>query len=90
MGTDVKDFLSEQDAYTLHKPARLHFKRNRVFVTKPLNQFQADLCDMQALADHNDGFKYLLTVKNVSKYFIVISDNNFIVHRQQFYQFKPA
>ena len=35
-------------------------------------------------------FKFLLTVKNVSKYFKVISDNNFIVHRQQFYQFKPA
>ena len=27
-------------------------------------------------------FKFLLTVKNVSKYFKVISDNNFIVHRQ--------
>ena len=62
---EVKDFLSEQDAYTLHKPARVHFKRNRVFVTKPLKQFQADLCDMQALADHNDGFKYLLTVIDV-------------------------
>ena len=35
-------------------------------------------------------FKFLLTVKNVSKYFKVISDNNFIVHRQQFYQFKAA
>ena len=28
----VKDFLAEQDAYTLHKPARIHFPRNRVFV----------------------------------------------------------
>ena len=62
---EVRDFLAEQDAYTLHKPARVHFKRNRVFVTKPLNQFQADLCDMQALAEHNDGFNYLLTVIDV-------------------------
>ena len=62
---EVRDFLSEQDAYTLHKPARVHFKRNRVFVTKPLKQFQADLCDMQALADHNDSFNYLLTVIDV-------------------------
>ena len=57
---DVEDFLSEQDTYTLHKPTRVHFKRNRIFVTKPLKQFKADLCDMQALTNHNDGFKYLL------------------------------
>ncbi len=62
---NVQDFLQEQDTYTLHKPARIHFTRNRVFVPRPLNQFQADLCDMQALAEHNDGFKYLLTVIDV-------------------------
>lgn len=61
----VKDFLAEQDAYTLHKPARIHFTRNRVFVPRPLNQFQADLCDMRALAEHNDGFNYILTVIDV-------------------------
>lgn len=32
---------------------------------QPLNQFQADLCDMQALAKQNDGFKYLLMVIDV-------------------------
>uniref|UniRef100_A0A672IF46 Integrase catalytic domain-containing protein n=1 Tax=Salarias fasciatus TaxID=181472 RepID=A0A672IF46_SALFA len=62
---DVKDFLSSQDTYTLHKPARVHFPRNRVFVTRPLKQFQADLCDMRALADENDGYSYLLTVIDV-------------------------
>lgn len=60
-----KIFLSEQDAYTLHKPARVHFKRNRVFVTKPLKQFQADLCDIRHLSEYNDGFNYLLTVTDV-------------------------
>lgn len=62
---EAKDFLAEQDAYTLHKPARVHFPRNRVFVPRPLNQFQADLCDMQALAEFNDGYNYLLTVIDV-------------------------
>lgn len=62
---NVKDFLSKQDAYTLHKPARIHFARNRVFVPRPLNQFQADLCDMQALAEYNDDYNYLLTVIDV-------------------------
>lgn len=61
----VKDFLSGEDAYTLHRPVRIHFTRNRVFVPRPLNQFQADLCDMQALADYNDGYNYLLTVIDV-------------------------
>ena len=28
----VAEWLSEQDAYTLHKPARRHFKRRRVIV----------------------------------------------------------
>ncbi|CAG5950720.1 unnamed protein product [Menidia menidia] len=62
----VKDFfLSEQDTYTLHKPARITFPRNRVFVTGPLKQFQADLCDMQALFGENDGYNYLLTVIDI-------------------------
>uniref|UniRef100_A0A1A8P6L5 Gypsy retrotransposon integrase 1 n=1 Tax=Nothobranchius rachovii TaxID=451742 RepID=A0A1A8P6L5_9TELE len=46
----ARDFLSEQDAYTLHKPARVHFPRNKVFVSGSLNQFLADLCDTQALS----------------------------------------
>ncbi|KAF0032217.1 hypothetical protein F2P81_014507 [Scophthalmus maximus] len=61
----VKDFLSEEDTYMLHKPARIHFPRNSVFVPRPLNQFQADLCDMQALSKYNDGFNYLLIVIDV-------------------------
>ena len=36
-----------------------------VFVPRPLNQLQADLCDIQALAEYNSGFNYLLTVINV-------------------------
>ena len=61
----VQEFLSEQDTYTLHKTARIRFPRNRVFVTRPLNQVQADLCDMQALLEHNDGYNYLLTVNDI-------------------------
>lgn len=55
---NVKGFLSEQDGYTLHKPAGIHFTRNRVLVPCPLNQFQADLCDMQAFAGYNNGYNY--------------------------------
>lgn len=51
--------------YTLHKPARIHFSRNRVFVPRSLNQFQADLCNMQTLVQHNDDYHYLLMVTDV-------------------------
>lgn len=62
---NVEEFLTEQDAYSLYKPARVNFPRNRVFIPRPLNQFQADLCDMEALDEYNDGFNYLLTVIDV-------------------------
>lgn len=61
----IEEWLSEQDAYSLHKPARLHFPRNRVFAPRPLYQFQADLCDMQMLKENNDGMRYILTVIDV-------------------------
>ncbi|GFY13672.1 uncharacterized protein TNCV_4960421 [Trichonephila clavipes] len=58
---DVKHWLSEKDAYTLHKPVRHKFQRNRLFVSDIDRQFQADLVDMQSLAEFNKGYKYLLT-----------------------------
>ncbi|GFV24539.1 uncharacterized transposon-derived protein F54H12.3 [Trichonephila clavipes] len=58
---DVKHWLSQKDAYTLHKPVRHTFQRNRVFVSDIDRQFQADLVDMQSLAEFNKGYKYLLT-----------------------------
>ncbi|GFY35760.1 uncharacterized transposon-derived protein F54H12.3 [Trichonephila clavipes] len=50
-----------KDSYTLHKPVRHKFQRNRVFVSDIDRQFQADLVDMQSLAEFNKGYKYLLT-----------------------------
>ena len=44
--TVVQDWLSEQNAYTLHKPARHRFRRRRVVVGGPLQQWQADLVDL--------------------------------------------
>ncbi|GFS70055.1 uncharacterized transposon-derived protein F54H12.3 [Trichonephila clavipes] len=58
---DVKHWLSQKDAYTLHKPVRHKFQRNRVFVSDIDCQFQADLVDIQYLAEFNKGYKYLLT-----------------------------
>ena len=45
----VEEWLSEQDAYPLHKPARRHFRRRRVVVGGPRQQWQADLVDLSNL-----------------------------------------
>ena len=45
----AKPWLSEQDAYTLHKPVRCRFKRRRVVVGGQNQQWQADLVDVANL-----------------------------------------
>ena len=69
----VKEWLSQQDVYTLHKPARRYYRRSRVIVSGKDAQFQADLVDVQSLSRYNKGFKYLLTCVDIfSKYAWVI------------------
>ena len=61
----VAEWLPEQDAYTLHKPARRHFKRRRVIVGGLRQQWQADLVDLSNLKKENDGMTFLLTMFDV-------------------------
>ena len=69
----VQDWLSQQDVYTLHKPARRRYKRSRVIVSGIDAQFQADLVDVQNLSRYNKGYKYLLTCIDIfSKYAWVV------------------
>ena len=61
----VKDWLSGEFSYSLHKWARKKFQRNKVHVRKIDEQFQADLVDMQEFARVNNGFRYILTVIDI-------------------------
>ena len=45
----VKEWLSHQDTYTLHKPVRRHFVCRRIVVGGLAHQFQADLIDVRNL-----------------------------------------
>ena len=66
---NVKDCIIRQDAYTLHRPIRHRFRRRQIFNKGMHDLWQADLVDMQSLAQHNDGVKYLLTcIDTFSKY----------------------
>ena len=66
---DLKTWLSDKDAYTLHKPVRLKFRRRKTFALGIDDLWQADLADVSSLSKYNDKNKYLLTCIDVfSKY----------------------
>ena len=57
----VKAWADAEETYTLHKPVKRRFRRNRVFVKGIDDQWQADLLDVKLLMRFNNGFHYLLT-----------------------------
>src|SRR5258707_14060481 len=61
----VKAWLRGQATYTLHKPARIRYIVRKYRVSGIDHQWQSDICDMQAYAKNNDGFKYILTIINI-------------------------
>src|SRR5689334_22451995 len=62
---DVHDFLKGELTYTLHKPSRVRFPRNKILSTHAGADFQADLADMSNVSRNNDGYKYILVVVDV-------------------------
>ena len=58
---DIKTWLNGRDTYTLHRPHRRHFKRNRVIVSGIDSQWQADLVDVSAFSKQNKNHRYILT-----------------------------
>lgn len=69
----VKAWLQKQKTYTLHKPIKRKFSRRVTVVAAIDQQWQADLADVQTLAPHNNGFRYLLCCIDVfSRYAWVV------------------
>ena len=62
---EVAYWLRKRLSYTLHKPARKRFKRNKTVVFYRDELWQMDLCDMKELKEYNDGITFLLTVIDV-------------------------
>jgi transposase InsO family protein len=61
----IKNWLTLQDTYTLHKPVRWYFRRRRVYAKCIDDLWQIDLVDMTSLAKYNDGYKFLLNCIDV-------------------------
>ena len=57
---DVKSFLSEQNAHTLHKITRKKFRRRPILSPKPKVIVAIDLIDVRNLARENKGYKYIV------------------------------
>ena len=53
----VQEWSQTQPTYTLHKPVRKHFPRNRVVVQGLDHLWQSDLLDMQAYRQQNRGIR---------------------------------
>ncbi len=62
---NVKDFLSRQNAYTLHKPIRKRFPRNRVVGAGIDTDWQSDLIDVLPLKRYNEGYSYIVVMIDV-------------------------
>ena len=55
---DIIDWLSKQDAYTLHKPAQINFKRPKFLSFSPEYVWDSDTGNFAKFSDYNDGYKY--------------------------------
>ena len=60
--TQIKYFLETQNAYTLHKDVKKPKTFRRVYTKKINYLWQADLLDMQAHTEVNDGYRYINTI----------------------------
>ena len=61
----IKQFLQNEDAYSLQKPVRHKFVRQKVVVTHIDEEFEADLMVVQNLSKYNDKIQYLLVVIDI-------------------------
>ena len=59
---DVQKFLNKSYTYTIHKSVKTNFPRRKTTAFCMDSHWQADLCDLQKLAEFNSDKKYILTV----------------------------
>jgi hypothetical protein len=57
---EIKLWLLQKRAFTLHRPARKKYPMKKVIVGGVNIQLQMDLIDMQQWAPQNDGYRYIL------------------------------
>jgi transposase InsO family protein len=67
----LKNWLKSSETYTLHKPLRRQFERNRIVVSGISIEWESDLADMALLKEHNEGYSYFIVfIDDFSKHAI--------------------
>ena len=61
----IRQWLQDQEAYSLTRGARRKYTRSRVVVSGLDSQWDVDLMDMVDLAKQNDGIKYVLVCVDI-------------------------
>ena len=63
--SDVRTWLEQEEAYTMHKPVTKRFLRNPYTVSNLTDVWECDLLDVQSLATYNDMHRYILSVTDI-------------------------
>ena len=66
----IRQFLSNQDAYSLQKRVQRKFKRRSVVVAGIDSLWDADLMSVQNISKYNDGIQYILVLQDIFSRFI--------------------
>ena len=61
----IKKWLSGQDTYTMHRPSRKKFTRNKVVVDAMDELWDMDLIDMTYMSKYNDGYLFILAIVDI-------------------------
>ena len=67
---DLEEWLSSQDTYSVNRPVRRKFKRNRVIVSGIDDLWDGDLIDMSSLAKYNKNYKFILLLIDIFSRFV--------------------
>ena len=66
----IRKWLQRQEAYSLQRPLKRKFKRNRVITKGIDDQWDADLIDMTKFSKDNDGYSYIFVVIDIFSKFL--------------------
>lgn len=73
----IRQFLKNEDPYSLYKPIRKTFPRSKVIVNTIDSMWDGDLADVSNISSHNDGYKFLLVLIDIfSRYLFIIPLRN--------------
>ena len=68
----IRKWLQNQDAYSLQRPVKRKFKRNKVIVGGLNDIWDIDLASVENLKKYNDNIRYLLIVIDVFSIFLYV------------------